>query len=119
MGDLRLAPVETRFAEMIWRGAPMTTGELVKCCASELNWKRTTTYTVLKRLCDRGLFALENGVVTVIVSREEFDARQSGEFVEESFGGSLPAFLAAFSRGRRLTQEEIDQIQRIIDEQRG
>lgn len=118
MGDMRLGAVETRFAEIIWRSAPVATCELVKTCQNELNWKRTTTYTVLKRLCDRGLFRTENSVVTVLVSREEFYARQSGEFVEESFGGSLPAFLAAFSRDRRLTSEEIDEIQRLIDAQR-
>lgn len=118
MGEMRLGAVETRFAEIIWRSAPVSTGELVKLCQTELNWKRTTTYTVLKRLCERGLFRTENSVVTVIVSREEFYARQSGEFVEESFGGSLPAFLAAFSRGRGLTDEEIDEIQRLIDQQR-
>lgn len=119
MGDMRLGAVETRFAEIIWRSAPVTTGELVKLCQAELNWKRTTTYTVLKRLCERGLFRTGNSVVEVVVSREEFYARQSGEFVEESFGGSLPAFLAAFSRNRGLKPEEIEQIQRLIDGYRG
>ena len=118
MGDMRLGAVEARFAEIIWRNAPESTGELVKLCQRGLDWKRTTTYTVLKRLCERGLFRLENSVVTVLISREEIYARQRGEFVEESFGGSLPAFLAAFSRGRRLTDGEIDEIQKLIDQHR-
>lgn len=118
MGDMHLGAVERRFAGIIWDNAPVSTGELVKKCAEELNWKRTTTYTVLKRLCERGLFRSENGVVEVIISREEFFTRQSGEYVEESFGGSLPAFLAAFSRGKRLTEEELEELQRLIDAHR-
>ena len=118
MGDMRLGAVEARFAGIIWDNAPMSTGDLVKLCASELNWKRTTTYTVLKRLCERGLFRMENGVVETLISREEFYTRQSGEYVEEAFGGSLPAFLAAFTRGKRLSAAELEELQKLIDAHR-
>lgn len=118
MGDMRLGAVETRFAEIIWTNAPVSTGKLVKLAQEHLSWKRTTTYTVLKRLCEKGLFRTENSMVEVIVDREEFYTRQSGEYVQESFGGSLPAFLAAFSRGRELGDEELNELQKLIDEHR-
>lgn len=118
MSDWTLGAVEARFADLIWTNAPMTTGELVKLAAAELNWKRTTTYTVLKRLCDRGLFRTEDGRVTVLICRAEFDSRKSEEFVEEAFEGSLPAFLAAFSRRKRLSEDEIAQLEKLIAENR-
>ena len=118
MGDMRLGAVETRFAQIIWENAPLSTGELVKLAQERLSWKRTTTYTVLKRLCEKGLFRTENSVVEVLVDREEFYARQSGEFVQESFGGSLPAFLAAFTRGKKLDDQELDVLQKLIDSHR-
>ena len=118
MGDMHLGAVENRFAKIIWDAAPVTTGELVKRCQAELGWKRTTTYTVLKRLCERGLFRLEGGVVEIVVGQEEFYARQSEEFVQERFGGSLPAFLAAFSRDRALKPEELEELQKLIDRHR-
>lgn len=118
MGDMHLGAVETRFAEIIWKNGPLSTGELVKRCQAELNWKRTTTYTVLKRLCERGLFRTEDSVVSVIISREEFHARQSKEYVRESFGGSLPAFLAAFGRGEKLSEADVAELQKLIDANR-
>lgn len=118
MGDMRLGAVETRFAEIIWQNAPVSTGTLVKLAQEHLSWKRTTTYTVLKRLCEKGLFRTENSIVEVVIDRETFYARQSEEYVEESFGGSLPAFLAAFSRGKRLDDRELDELQRLIDSHR-
>ena len=118
MEDMRLGVVESRFADIIWDSAPLLTTELVNICAEELEWKRTTTYTVLKRLCDRGLFDLTEGTVTAKVSRAEFYERQSREYVESAFDGSLPAFLAAFSRSRKLKPEEIESLQRLIDESR-
>ena len=118
MGDMRLGAVETRFAQIIWENAPLSTGALVKLAQERLSWKRTTTYTVLKRLCEKGLFRTENSVVEVLVDREEFYARQSGEFVQESFGGSLPAFLAAFTRGKKLDDQELDELQKLIDSHR-
>ena len=115
MDEMRLGMVEARFADIVWQNAPLSTKELVLICQNELNWKRTTTYTVLKKLCERGIFKNENGSVTSLVSREEFYAIQSERFVDETFKGSLPAFIAAFSKRKRLTREEIDEILRMID----
>ena len=118
MEETRLGAVESRFAELIWRHAPLTSGELVKLCQEELSWKKSTTYTVLKKLCGRGLFRNENGIVQAAVSREAFYAAQSERFVEETFQGSLPAFLAAFTSRKKLSEEEIVQLQRMIDRSR-
>lgn len=118
MADLRLGPVESRFAELIWDGEPISSTELVHLAERELEWKKSTTYTVLKRLCEKGIFQNEGGVVTSRLSREEYDARQSEQFVEETFSGSLPAFLTAFTRRKKLTEEEIDQLQRLIERNR-
>ena len=119
MNDYRLGAIETRFAQIIWDNEPLSSGELVKRCAETLSWKKSTTYTVLKKLCDRGLFQNEKGIVTSLLSREELHSRQSQQFMEETFQGSLPSFLAAFTARRKLTQEEIDQLQQLIDSQRG
>ena len=118
MADMRLGPVESRFADLIWNGEPITSTELVRLAERELEWKKSTTYTVLKRLCEKGIFQNEGGVVTSRLSREEFTARQSEQFVEETFSGSLPAFLTAFTRRKKLTEEEIDQLQRLIERNR-
>lgn len=118
MADLRLGPVESRFAELIWEGEPISSTELVHLAERELEWKKSTTYTVLKRLCEKGIFQNEGGVVTSRLSREEYAARQSEQFVEETFSGSLPAFLTAFTRRKKLTEEEIDQLQRLIERNR-
>ena len=118
MADLRLVPVESRFAELIWDGEPISSTELVHLAERELEWKKSTTYTVLKRLCEKGIFQNEGGVVTSRLSREEYAARQSEQFVEETFSGSLPAFLTAFTRRKKLTEEEIDQLQRLIERNR-
>ncbi len=115
MNEKPLGTVELRFAEIIWRHAPLSSSELVRLCASELGWKKSTTYTVLKKLCDRGLFLNDSGTVHVRKTREEYDSTQSTRFVDEAFSGSLPAFLAAFTAGKPLTQEEADEIQRMID----
>ena len=118
MADLRLGPVESRFAELIWDGEPISSTELVHLAERELEWKKSTTYTVLKRLCEKGIFQNEGGVVTSRLSREEYAARQSEQFVEETFSGSLPAFLTAFTRRKKLTEEESDQLQRLIERNR-
>ena len=110
---------EYRFCLILWEREPVTTTQLVKLCQEELGWKRTTTYTILKRLCDRELFQNEGGKVTSLVSREEFYARQSEMFVEETFNGSLPAFLAAFGSRKKLSDVEIDELQKVIDAMRG
>ena len=115
MDEKKLGAVEARFADLIWQHAPIRSGELVKLCETELTWKKPTTYTVLRRLCQRGIFRNEDGVVTALISREEFYAMQSERFVEETFRGSLPSFLAAFTRRRSLSAAEIDEIRRLID----
>ena len=119
MDDLRLGVVEARFADIVWRHAPLSSGELVRLCRQELEWKKSTTYTVLRKLCDRGIFQNEGGQVTARISRDDFYAAQSRRFVEQTFDGSLPAFLAAFTGGRALSDKEIADIQRIIDDHRG
>ena len=119
MTDYRLGEIEKRFADIIWSREPLSSGKLVELCAEELNWKKSTTYTVLKRVCERGLFQNEGGVVTSLVSREEFYAMQSEKFVEETFSGSLPGFLAAFTTRKKLSEKEIAELEKIIKEQRG
>lgn len=118
MDKTTLGAVESRFADLIWANAPMTTAQLIALAKEALDWKRTTTYTVLKRLCERGLFDLTDGTVTAVISRAEFYERQSREYVQSAFDGSLPAFVAAFSRSRKLKPEEVEALQRLIDESR-
>ncbi len=115
MAEIQLGAVEARFADMIWAREPVTSAELIGLAAEELGWKRTTTYTVLRRLCDKGLFRNDGGTVTSLLSRQEFYARHSKKYVDETFHGSLPAFLAAFTSGKRLTAEEIAQLHQLID----
>lgn len=106
MAEYKLGAVEMRFADLIWENEPVASGKLVKLCEKELDWKKSTMYTVLKRLCERGIFANTNGVVTSLISKQDFLAKQSEEFVEEAFDGSLPRFLAAFSRGKKLSEQK-------------
>jgi len=113
--DLRLGYVESRFADIIWNNEPLSSGELVKICENELAWKKSTTYTVLRKLCERGIFKNENGKVESLMTKDEFFAIQSEKFVEEAFDGSLPAFVAAFTSRKSLTDEEIRSIQKMID----
>ena len=115
MDDLRLGAVEAKFADIIWENAPLSSGTLVKLCGARLEWKKSTTYTVLKKLCDRGLFQNEGGMVTVLMTRQAFYARQSQRFVDETFDGSLPAFITAFTSRKKLSAAEVDEIQRMID----
>lgn len=115
MSDMKLATVEQRFAELIWKHEPLSSGDLVKIAAIELNWKKSTTYTVLRKLCERGIFQNEGGLVTSLISRTEFDAIRSEAFVQDTFSGSLPAFLAAFTTRKSLTTKEIEDIRRMID----
>ena len=116
MQENKLGYMEGRFAELIWEHAPIRTGELVKLCLEQFDWKRTTTYTMLKRLCQRGLFTNENGTVQALLTKEEFYGRQSEQFVEETFGGSLPAFFNTFLKGRKLTRQEAEEIYRLIED---
>ena len=119
MSDLKMGTAEARFADIIWEKAPITSGQLAQIGLAEFNWKRTTSHTVLNRLCDRGLFQKENGVVTSLISREEYYARHSETYVEETFGGSLPAFLAAFGTRKKLSDSEVDELKKLIDGMRG
>ncbi|MCH5270878.1 MAG: BlaI/MecI/CopY family transcriptional regulator [Lachnospiraceae bacterium] len=118
MEEYTLGIVEGKFADIVWENAPLSTAALVKLCEESLDWKRTTTYTVLKKLSERGIFENQNGTVVVLVSREDFFARQSEQYVQRSFGGSLPGFLAAFTSRKKLTEKEVAELQRIIDESR-
>ena len=115
MEEMRLGVVEARFADLIWENEPISSGELVHLCAQELQWKKSTTYTVLKKLCDRGIFKNENSMVTSCLTKGEFHARQSEQFVEETFAGSLPAFIAAFTKRKKLSNKEVEEIRRMID----
>lgn len=116
MDDTRLGAVESQFADIIWKNAPLSSRDLVKLCQQQLEWKKSTTYTVLKKLCDRGIFQNEDGIVTPLVSRQEFHARQSQRFVEETFQGSLPAFISAFASGKNLSPQDVSDIRRMLDE---
>lgn len=116
MGGYRLADAEKRFAEIIWEREPLPSPELVKICEMEMNWKKSTTYTVLKKLCDKGLFQNENAMVRARMSKEEFYGAQSREYVENVFAGSLPRFLTAFCSGRKLSLQEAEEMRRFIDE---
>ena len=115
MEAYKMGAVESRFAEIIWRNEPLTSGELVKLCAQELDWKKSTTYTVLKKLCEHGIFQNENGTVTALLSQAEYNAMQSEKFVEDTFDGSLPAFIAAFTARKALSEEDAAEIRRMID----
>ncbi len=119
MSDYQMGVVESRFADIIWQNEPIISAELVKKSEEQFKWKKSTTYTVLKRLCEKGIFQNNKGIVTSLVSKQEFYAVQSEKFVDETFNGSLPAFLAAFTARKSLTAEEIAQLQRMVDEYRG
>ena len=119
MDEIKLGVIESRFADIIWKNEPVHSRDLVKLCEKELSWKKPTTYTVLRRLCERGIFQNQDGTVTSLISREEFYALQSEKFVDESFDGSLPAFLTAFATRKKLSEEEIDQLKKVIDGMRG
>lgn len=114
-----LGAMEARFADIIWEREPVSSAELVRLAAEEFGWKKSTTYTVLKRLSERGLFRNDNGTVTSLVSREDYRAERSESFVDSTFSGSLPAFLTAFAARRPLSPEEIDELQSVIDRMRG
>ena len=116
MSEWQLGTIEARFADIIWQNAPLTSSELAKQSEQLLGWKKTTSYTVLKRLCDKGLFRNEGGTVISLISREEFYACQSERFINENFGGSLPVFLAAFTSRKKLTAKEVAVLRRMIEQ---
>lgn len=115
MEEYSLGTIEGRFADIIWEKEPIATNELIKICEQEFGWKRTTTYTVLKRLNQKGIFGNDGGIVTSLISKQDFYARQSEQYVENSFGGSLPGFLAAFTRRKKLSKEDIEDLKKIIE----
>ncbi len=115
MIEYKLGEVEMKFADIIWENEPLSSGQLVKLCEDILQWKKSTTYTILRRVCDRGLFRNEDGTVTSNVSKMEFLSNKSEQFVEETFQGSLPGFIAAFTSNRKLSDEEVEELKKIIE----
>jgi len=115
METYHLCDSEYRFMQVVWAAAPVGSGRLVELCREQLGWKKSTTYTVLKKLCERGLVQNENSTVTVLAPREVVDNQAAEEFVDRTFGGSLPGFLSAFMSGRRLSAEEAENLKRLID----
>ncbi len=116
MKEYKLAESEEKFAELIWQNEPIGSGDLVKLSEKEMNWKKSTTYTVLKKLCEKGIFQNENAVVSSLISKDEYYAKQSIRFVEDTFGGSLPKFLTAFISGKKLSNHQAEELKRLIDE---
>ena len=115
MKDFELGAVQERFADIVWAHEPIASGELAKICEKELSWKRPTTYTVLRKLCEKGVLQNRDGVVVSLVSREEFYAAKSEQIVEDSYRGSLPAFVASFVSRKKISAEEADEIRKMID----
>ncbi|MDD4834295.1 MAG: BlaI/MecI/CopY family transcriptional regulator [Lutispora sp.] len=112
----KLAETEEKFADLIWQNEPIGSGDLVKLSEKEMNWKKSTTYTVLKKLCEKGIFQNENAVVSSQISKDEYYAKQSIRFVEDTFGGSLPKFLTSFISGKKLSNNQAEELKRLIDE---
>ena len=118
MEHVHLCDSEYRFMQVVWSAAPVGSGRLVELCREQLGWKKSTTYTVLKKLCEKGLLQNENSTVTVLAPRETVDNQAAEDFVEKTFGGSLPGFLTAFMGSRRLTEQEAEELKRLIDAHR-
>ena len=114
MGDIKMGHVESKFADLIWDNEPLSSSNLVRLAEESLSWKKSTTYTILKKLCDRGIFQNEKSVVTSVISKDDFYAMQSEQFVNETFNGSFPAFLAAFTKRKKLTKKEAEEIKDLI-----
>ncbi|MBQ2676923.1 MAG: BlaI/MecI/CopY family transcriptional regulator [Clostridia bacterium] len=114
MKDYQMGAVEARFAEIIWQKEPISSTELAKLTQEQLSWKKSTTYTVLKRLCDKGIFKNNGGTVTSVISKQKFYSLQSERFVDDTFNGSLPAFLAAFCAGKKLTEKEVEHLRKMV-----
>ena len=115
MQNPELGAIQERFACIVWDHEPISSGELAKLCETELGWKRPTTYTVLRKLCEKGLLQNREGIVTSLVSRESYYSEKSGQIIDESYQGSLPAFVASFISRNTISAEEAEEIQRMID----
>ena len=115
MQDMERGAVQMRFADIVWEHEPVASGDLVKICEKELSWKKPTTYTVLRKLCEKGLLQNQDGIVTSLIPKEEFYSARSEQIVEDSYQGSLPAFVASFISRKKLTSEEAEEIQKMID----
>lgn len=113
--EIELGEIQEKFAQIIWENEPVASGELVKIAEGILGWKKSTTYTVLRKLCGKGLFQNVDGIVTSVLSKEEFDAAKSFKFVDDNFAGLLPSFIAAFASKKKLSKKEVDEIQIMID----
>ena len=116
METLKLCESDYRFMTVIWEHEPLPSGALVELCAQKLGWKKSTTYTTLKKLCEKGFAQNENTVVTALIPREQVQAFESERFVERAFDGSLPSFLAAFLGGKTISHQEAAELKRLIDE---
>lgn len=115
MKSIELAAVQERFADVVWENEPIASGDLVQICEKKLNWKKPTTYTVLRKLCEKGLLQNVDGIVSSLISKEEFYSAKSEQIIEDSYKGSLPAFIAAFTSHKKLTKKDVDEIQQLID----
>ena len=115
MRDMELGAVQERFADIVWANEPIASGDLVKICEKELNWKKSTTYTVLRKLCEKGVLQNVSGTVSSLISKDEFYSVKSDQIIEDSYEGSLPAFIAAFTSRKKLSKNEVDEIQQMID----
>lgn len=115
MKNIELAAVQERFADIVWENEPIASGDLVQICEKKLNWKKPTTYTVLRKLCEKGLLQNVDGIVSSLISKEEFYSAKSEQIIEDSYKGSLPAFIAAFTSHKKLTKKDVDEIQQLID----
>lgn len=119
MSNYIMTNSEYKFTELIWNNEPLTSGDLVKLCEREFGWKKSTTYTVLKKLCVNKVLKNEETIVTALIKREDYHQIQSEEFIEENYDGSLPKFLTAFINKKKLTKEQIEEIKKIIDKYEG
>ena len=115
----KLCDSEYRFMCVVWENAPVNSGELVKLCEEALGWKKSTTYTVVRKMCEKGYIANEDAVVTVLIPQEQVQAEESQYFVERTFGGSLPGFIAAFLGGKKISTDEARVLKKMIDEHKG
>lgn len=116
MEQLKLGEMEQRFADLIWREEPVKSMELCRLCEQEFGWKKSTVFTMLKRLCERKIFINQRGLVTSLMSKEDFQSAKGQQFIQENYGGSLPQFLASFTRRNKLSEAEISEIQKLIDD---